>query len=151
MNEKSWLLALIVSALILGIGSSCYFISRRIAGATLPQSQIISQTEGICIGFYPTTGSGEYVQMFTYQCESPLIDEGIVKKAYKQEKYLDLVVTMECPVIRIQETGQDGDNKIYVKQDWLCKAFTHPGLREPTEIHFSITKTGKFLKAYEKS
>ena len=112
----------------------------RIGGARIPESQVISSSADLCIGFAGSAGSAENVCMFTYRCSNPSKPENCQSPAVIATTW-----TMECPVIRLKDKDRDGFREVYVTQDRLCKEFAHPWQPDERILNFVISPEGSFV------
>jgi hypothetical protein len=146
MRKKTALRSVLIA--IVGLMACCGTITvavRVYSQIRCPPPQVLSHKGGICITCRGIGGSTESVYIYTYRCDNLLGDPDRVRGIYDPEGYLDKIVTMECPMIRLRDDDGDGVSEVHIVQDRICKAFAHPAMEDPRELFFTVSEDGQFI------
>jgi hypothetical protein len=124
-----------------------------IGGNKVYPKEDVRINDSVCLRFVSNLGSGEHVNLYSYYCNTKP-NWNVIYEIGSDYKWvgsgiLDRTSTTECPIIKIQFDKQKQKNLINIKQDRLCKFFSHDYPDPLLEI-LEVDNNGKFKEVYKK-
>ncbi len=98
------------------------FLSNGATGDVPKNGEVISEKYNICLHTEPNSGSGDWINIFTYHCDKEINWEEGYKGDYKEKGVLDDTSVLRCEKAYLKDEGDTESKILYVEQIRWCAA-----------------------------